>query len=72
MITKHPWFGPKKYIGWGWRPISWEGWAVTGVWLLALFAAHLWLGPTVAFTTVAIGLVILLLAICWLTGLPPG
>jgi hypothetical protein len=72
MITRHPWFGTKKYIGWGWRPISWEGWAVTILWLASVFAAHLLMGATPAFTAVAIGLVVLLLVICWLTGLPPG
>ena len=24
-LTKKPWFGPKKYVGWGWRVTSWQG-----------------------------------------------
>jgi hypothetical protein len=25
-VTSKAWFGPRKYFGWGWRPVSWEGW----------------------------------------------
>jgi hypothetical protein len=25
---KRPWFGPKR-IGWGFRPQTWQGWAIT-------------------------------------------
>ncbi len=32
---KRGWFGP-KIIGWGASPASWEGWAVTGVFIMAL------------------------------------
>ena len=73
MITKHPWFGPKQSFGWGWKPVSWEGWAVTAAWLLAVAAAWFFLGPTTfAFQVAAVALVIVLIAVCWLTGLPPG
>ncbi len=27
QTAKKPWFGPKRW-GWGWRPISWQGWLV--------------------------------------------
>ena len=27
-ITKTAWFGPKRF-GWGWTPVSWQGWVVT-------------------------------------------
>lgn len=32
---KRAWFGPKR-IGWGASPASWEGWAATGVFILAM------------------------------------
>jgi membrane-bound ClpP family serine protease len=32
---KRGWFGPKM-IGWGASPASWEGWAVTGVFVLVM------------------------------------
>lgn len=35
MIVKRGWFGPKR-IGWGASPASWEGWAATGAFILAM------------------------------------
>lgn len=32
---KRGWFGPRQF-GWGASPVTWEGWAVTGVFLLSL------------------------------------
>jgi len=32
---KRGWFGP-KLIGWGVSPASWQGWAATGVLILAM------------------------------------
>ena len=32
---KRGWFGPKRW-GWGASPASWEGWAATGVFILAM------------------------------------
>lgn len=29
-IKKDLWFGAKVY-GWGWTPITWQGWLVTGI-----------------------------------------
>ena len=41
LLTKEPWFGPKRVAGWGWRPQTWQGWAVIAgmVILIALDAA---------------------------------
>jgi len=36
-IIKKAWFG-KRIFGWGYRPISLEGWGVTVVFLIAIFA----------------------------------
>ena len=32
---KRVWFGPKR-VGWGASPASWEGWAATGVFIVAM------------------------------------
>jgi hypothetical protein len=40
-----PWFGRKR-VGWGARPVAWQGWLVTVVYLLAVFAAARWLAKT--------------------------
>jgi len=33
--NKTIWFKAKKW-GWGWRPISWQGWGVTALYVLSL------------------------------------
>lgn len=42
MTLALPWFGPKRGFGWGWTPITWQGWALTllgiGVLLVAAYA----------------------------------
>jgi len=71
MITKRPWFGPKR-IGWGWRPVSWEGWLAT------VLCVALVVGINVAFTGTATAVyasltaVVALLVVCILTGTGPG
>ena len=35
-MAGRPWFGPKRY-GWGFTPISWQGWVLTGAYVVAVF-----------------------------------
>jgi hypothetical protein len=72
MITKYPWFGPKQGFGWGWTPITWEGWTVTGLSMAAVVAAYLIFGPTPIAIYVALGSVCAMGVTCLLTGTPPG
>ena len=69
-VTKTAWFGPKKYVGWGWRITSWQGWAATAVFfaLLILTAATLHQDAPIPILVlvIAYGVVVLL------TGDPPG
>lgn len=44
---KTSWFGPKR-IGWGWRPVTWQGWAVTAAFILAVILTVSRLGKTTA------------------------
>jgi len=66
-LTRSPWFGPKRYVGWGWRPCSWQGWLVTVAFLAGVVAAgvtlHLWW---------TVPLVVAYLVVVVLTGDPPG
>ena len=71
MITKHAWFGPKR-IGWGWTPVSWEGWLVTALFVAVVGAGAITFGHGPAFLYFVIGAVAALGLICWLTGTPPG
>lgn len=71
MITKRPWFGPKRF-GWGWTPISWEGWLVTAFVLAVTIAASVAFGRSAVTFYVTGAAVGALVAVCWLTGIPPG
>jgi hypothetical protein len=33
-----PWFGQRR-VGWGLRPVSWQGWVLTALYLLVAYAA---------------------------------
>ncbi len=71
--TRKYWFPAKRY-GWGWGPpVTWQGWVVTGGWLLAVLAGAVYLnrrGPLpVAMFVVA--MIALLMLICSATGEPP-
>jgi len=34
-MDKKLWFRAKKY-GWGWTPVTWQGWLATGLYTLAI------------------------------------
>ena len=70
-LTKEPWFGPKKYVGWGWTPISWQGWLATPL-FLGLFVAAVWLIHSPLRFAAAASLVLPFIALVLLTGTPPG
>ena len=36
MAAYRPWFIRRKYTGWGWRPITWQGWLVTALIVIAI------------------------------------
>jgi hypothetical protein len=71
-LVEKPWFGPRRLMGWGWTPASWQGWAVIAVFLAAVFLCA-YLVPGVALKIIAeVVLIGLLVLTCWLTGTPPG
>jgi len=63
-----PWFGPKR-IGWGARPVTWQGWLVTVAYLGGIAAVVLLLrgtDPTLLVATV-VALTAIYLLIIWVT-----
>lgn len=70
-LTRKPWFGPKRLIGWGWAPASWQGWLVMAVFLVAVAAVAVLLTGT-ARALAAVALLVILLLTTYLTGEPPG
>lgn len=72
MISKRPWFAPKEYMGWGWRPVSWQGWLVTAAFIAAVGTGAARFGASIG--AVAIGAVSLaaFVGVILLTGARPG
>ncbi len=71
-MGKRYWFRAKTFgIGWG-LPASWQGWVVLGLFVAGLSASAHWLLPARfgLFLLVDGGLVLALIAICFLKGEP--
>jgi hypothetical protein len=69
-MTRGQWFGPKRF-GWGWSPVSWQGWVV----VVAYVAILITVGAVASRTTtlvVAVVATVLLFGVMTLTGGRPG
>lgn len=67
LVGTKVWFGPRRWLGWGWTPVSWEGWVAIAVMsglAAGLGAVHL--APLVLVVIAA------LLVVCSLKGTTPG
>jgi len=69
-LTEKPWFGPKR-VGWGWAPVSWQGWLATEL-MVVLVAVALFVLRTVAGYVFAAAIVAAFLVVAALTGTAPG
>lgn len=68
------WFPAKRY-GWGWGfPIRWQGWVVMLVWTVGVILGSLKIAAvnTTIFLGFMIIMVVILIAVCYATGEPPG
>ena len=70
MITQKPWFGPRR-LGYGWTPITPEGWLTVGLAIACVLASVValpagWAAPAGLTVSAA------LCGVCWLTSGPPG
>jgi hypothetical protein len=70
-VTKNAWFGPKKYVGWGWSPRAWQGWAVTAAFVILVVASLTVFSNSARYISLAV-LIVALLLVTVLTGDPPG
>jgi hypothetical protein len=69
-VTKKAWFGPKRFVGWGWSIVSWEGGLVTLLFLGLVVACAVILQGGSRIPVVV--LLVLYLVVIVLTGDPPG
>ncbi|QDQ97009.1 hypothetical protein [Tomitella fengzijianii] len=70
-FTRQPWFGPKRGVGWGWRPVTWQGWLIVAVFIALVVASGLVFAGATAFVAVVV-LVVVLIGVCAITGDAPG
>lgn len=78
MSKEKLWFKAKRY-GWGWYPVTWQGWVVVGVFLLYTFFLVSFIGDTFESRAGATSFLFLmflglvpLLAICYAKGETPS
>jgi len=63
-----PWFGRRR-VGWGMRPISWQGWLLTVVYMIAIYAAARLLAThhTTLFVGALVVITAVYIAVAWFT-----
>jgi hypothetical protein len=71
MIPGFPWFGPKTSFGWGWTPVTWQGWALTAGFIAGVAALSAWLPLPVRLPATS-GLAIVFIIVVAATGTRPG
>ena len=71
MMTKTPWFGPRGSGGWGWTPVTWQGWAISIGFIVVAMAIGLIPGIRYRLSIIAV-LVVALIVVCAITGTKPG
>lgn len=78
MVTQKPWFARKTY-GWGWTPVTWQGWAVTALYVFGVVKEFVDIdrvtdSESALLLGVAPGFLLMtaaLIAACYLTGEKP-
>jgi len=78
MANKKLWFRAKRF-GWGWQPISWQGWIITLIYVLGLLnyvlqasREHSGSDFLIYFAMRFVPLTIVFLFICYIEGEKPG
>ncbi len=70
-MSREYWFGPKTGFGWGLTPITWQGWAVTLLFIGAILMLPM-LGRSVPKLPIIVGASLLYGLVVVLTGTKPG
>jgi hypothetical protein len=72
VLGRKLWFGPRGWGGWGWEPVSSEGWATIAVFVAATIVIAAVMNGSEEFGTIFLLLVGALVVVCWLKGTSPG
>ncbi len=65
-ITKEPWVG-KRRIGWGFNPITWQGWVLTLILVLILVLDSMYFYKTIFFWVILIIAIICFILVALIT-----
>ena len=71
MNLNLPWFGPKKRFGWGWTPVTWQGWTIAALFVACILGISYAKSFTTKFAVFA-AIVVVYLIIVVATGTKPG
>ena len=71
LVGRRPWFGPRRLGGWGWSPVTWEGWVTSTAWTAVVLASS-WLPEGWPQALGVVGGVLGLLVAVLLKGTSPG
>lgn len=72
LIGTKLWFGPRR-LGWGWTPVSWEGWAALAILVgVVLGASPFSHDHPLGYQLLVLADTVILLVLCALKGTPPG
>lgn len=69
--TSKPWFSARR-LGFGWRPVTWQGWVASGVFVALVIGVTRVVDNSAAIAVAVVLLVGLLALVCYLTGGKPG
>ena len=70
-VTRKPWFGPRRLFGWGWSPITWQGWGVIVLFIAGVACAVIFLHSVALILLAEAVLIVALVVVCYLTSGPP-
>jgi MFS superfamily sulfate permease-like transporter len=68
--TRH-WFGPKLF-GWGWRPITWQGWLITLLLITVLYINTRYVPTKLERLSANVVAIIVFVVVSYGTGGRPG
>ena len=66
-FTTDAWFGPKR-LGWGWRPLTWQGWLITLILVALLAAVRIMVGKSAVAFALMLFILILFALVAVVTG----
>ncbi len=67
----NPWFGP-KILGWGWRPLTWQGWLITLVLITLLIGVRIAVGKSLLAFALMLVIIAVFALVAFITGGRPG